>query len=271
MIFFCVLLFSWALPVGDAQTIDRYLSRLPSDLKLKENGPYKYSFVCDYFTLDAKGDLLGKERVSGEYTRGLPEGKVRWASVSIAQAKGMTYPFPQGAPQTYMEDFSYNPDKAKDMMSASFFSGFPPAEFKTKNLIWDALMFEQFAWVYFDKLRLNEPFHFPSGENMNLAGLANFKNNNVELTWTGVSKRNGGVCALIRYEAFFNPLDISITNFKAKGRSHYWGEIWVSLETKQIEYGTLLEDVLLETNIAGQPNLNTMNVFRQGIFQKQKS
>jgi len=26
-----------------------------------------------------------------------------------------------------------------------------------------------------------------------------------------------------------------------KGRSDYWGEIWVSLTTKQIEYGTLMK------------------------------
>ena len=270
-----ISIFSSALPTGNAvagqaaRDLDKYLSHLPADLKLKENGPQKYSFICDYFTLDTKGDLLGKDRISGDYTRGLPEGKVRWTNVRIAQAKGLSDPFPQGALQSYMEGFTYKIVREEDLASKDFFAGFPPAEFRTKNLVWDTLMFESFAWNDFGKLSLNKPYHFLREENVNLAGAGNFKNNDVELTWTGISKRNGVVCALIRYEAFFNRLDISIANFNAKGRSHYWGEIWVSLETKQIEYGTLREDVLLETRVTGQPGPAVANVFREGIFQKQ--
>ena len=37
-----------------------------------------------------------------------------------------------------------------------------------------------------------------------------------------------------------------------KGRSHYWGAIWVSLASRQIEYATLQEDVLGEMTLTGQ-------------------
>jgi len=53
-----------------------------------------------------------------------------------------------------------------------------------------------------------------------------------------------------------------------QGRSHYWGDIWVSLEDKQIEYATLYEDVLLEFKLPGQQARQSMNPFRQATFEK---
>jgi len=55
-----------------------------------------------------------------------------------------------------------------------------------------------------------------------------------------------------------------------KGRSHYWGEIWVSLSSKQIEYATLQEDVLGEMKLAGQEAPRTISVFRVGILEPLK-
>ena len=52
-----------------------------------------------------------------------------------------------------------------------------------------------------------------------------------------------------------------------QGRSHYWGEIWVSLSTKQIEYATLYEDVLGEMKLAGQATPQVIDVFRSGVFE----
>src|SRR6516225_158129 len=79
-----------------AQTVDDYLSRLPKTLALKENGPHTYLFTCDYFYLDTLGNLTRKERVTGQYTRGLPEGKARWNNVRVAAAKGFDDRFPEG-------------------------------------------------------------------------------------------------------------------------------------------------------------------------------
>jgi hypothetical protein len=53
-----------------------------------------------------------------------------------------------------------------------------------------------------------------------------------------------------------------------QGRSHYWGEIWLSLEDKQIEYATLYEDVLLEFKLPGQQSKQFVNPFRQATFEK---
>jgi hypothetical protein len=99
-----------------------------------------------------------------------------------------------------------------------------------------------------------------------MPGVGTFQNRDVVLTWTGRSRRNGTGCALIEYRAFFNPLEIANGAMTLKGRSHYWGEIWVSLSTKQIEYATLYEDVLGELKLGQDPS-RTISVFRSGIFE----
>ncbi|HKV42473.1 MAG TPA: hypothetical protein VJX67_24940, partial [Blastocatellia bacterium] len=242
-------------------------------------GPQSYKFTCDYFTSDTSGKPLGKDRVSGIYTRNLPERKARWSDVSIAHANGFDDPYPPGTPQTYMDGFTYTPGESSDMFRSGFFEGFPPSEMKTKNLVWDTVAFESFAWPYFDKLVLNTPYSLHPNQDVPLGSEGNFNNRNVVLTWVGISTRDGVPCALIDYEALFNSFSVSTGTVKAKGRSHYWGEIWVSLETKQIEYATLLEDVLTEVTIGGQggeqgggqPNKMLLNVFRKGAFEKQKN
>src|SRR5262249_260440 len=145
-------------------------------------------------------------RVSSTYTRGLPGGKVRWNDVLIARAATATAAFPKGEPQAYMEGFSYDGSKLKGVLDPGFFAGFPD-EMATKTLVWAAFMLGVFAWSYFDKRTLNEPYRLPR-ENLKLPGGGAFQNKQVELTWKGVSKRNGKLCALIAYQALFNKLEI---------------------------------------------------------------
>ena len=50
-----------------------------------------------------------------------------------------------------------------------------------------------------------------------------------------------------------NPLKIELEGIKMSGRSHYWGEVYVSLVDKEIEYATLSEDVIADVLLKGQP------------------
>ncbi|HWP42840.1 MAG TPA: hypothetical protein VNO14_06375, partial [Blastocatellia bacterium] len=219
--------------------------------------------------LDTLGRPLGKERVSGEYVRALPDGKVRWNNVRIAKASSFDQPFPEGELQRYMEGFTYSLPRRGDMLEKEFFKGFPEAEIKTKNLVWDMHMIEEFSWDYFDKLELNKPYTLNSQpEDVPLAGAGTFQNRRIELTWVGLSKRNDEICALIQYRTFMNRFTTSMGNMSFKGRSHYWGDMWVSLEDKQIEYATLFEDVLVEFNLPGQGGKQQVGVLRIGKVEK---
>ncbi len=251
------------------QSVDARLSHLPTDLKLKESEPQKYQIVFDYIQVDTLGTPTGKERVTGEYTRALPDGKSRWNNVRIAKATAVDQPFPDGELQTYMQGFSYNLLRREDMLKKEFFPGFPDNEIKTKNLVWDMHMIEQFAWEYFNKLELNQPYAIQSQpEDVPLAGAGTFQNRRIELTWVGLSKRNNEICALIQYQTFLNKFNTSMGNMSFQGRSNYWGDIWVSLNDKQIEYATLFEDVLVEFKLPGQSSKQHTGVLRKGTFQK---
>ena len=233
------------------------LARLPAGLQVKDDGPRTYRFTCDYFHLDVKGNQAGMtQRIAGEYTRGLPGDKVRWNNVAV-----------NGQKREFMEGFTYRFADRGDAVKAEFFHGFPAMAFQERNLVWDTAMFEFFGQDSFDKLDLNAAYRMEPST-MSLAGGGEFENKNVELTWIGISKHNGQPCALIDYNAFFNKLNVKSPGMELVGRSHYWGQIWVSLTTKQIEYATLYEDVLGELKLGVQPAPQTINVFRKGVFER---
>jgi len=242
------------------------MKTLPKDLQLK-NEIQKYEVITDHFTSDIFCHFINKMRVKGEYTRGLDGGNVKWNDVSVAMSMAENAEFSQGTPISYMEDFTYFP--GEDMIKADKFVTFKEYSAFTKNLVWDMLAIEGFAWSSFGNLELNEDY---AAENFNgkidLAGEGFFENKDVRLTWTGISERNGETCAVINYRTFRNPLEVSAEGMDMKGRSHYWGTIWVSLEDKEIEHAVLYEDVIMEMILPGQTQKQALNITREITMKK---
>ena len=228
-----------------------------------QTAPSTWRLTFDYFNLDVKGHVIGRQRYSALYTRGLPGDTVRWNDVSIASADGWTE-FGPAQKQDFMEGFSY--PHAADNLKPEFFKGFPPAAINQRNLIWDTHMFESYA-LNLDKLKLNTVYHVPENGDAALAGMGTFHDRDLQLILTGNSLRNGRDCAVIDYRAMFNTLDVKLPGFEIVGRSDYWGQIWVSTATKQIEYATLYEEVLGEGTLLGQQKPMTISAVREGTFE----
>jgi hypothetical protein len=239
---------------------------LPQGTTVKDNGPRTYKFSVDYNTANTKGELVYRQRVTGEYTRGLPGGDVMWKNVTMANAVGPTAPLDAPQKSDFMEGFRYRNDMASTM-TPDFFKGFPPTAVMQRNLVWDTSMIEMFGQSHFDQLKLNEPYQILSNQDVNIPDVGTFRNHNVVLEWIGRSQRNGQECALIKYQAFFNPVQIATGGMTLNGRSDYWGEIWVSLETRQIEYSTINESVVGEMKLPGQDTPQVLNIFRSGTFE----
>lgn len=246
------------------------LRKLPSGLILQEVKPYKYEIITDYYNHDILGNFKNKMQVKGTYTRGLDSGKVIWNDVTISQASGIDEPFTKEAKQDYMENFTYN--TSDNMLSAEAFKNFPVMTgVFAKNLVWDVLSFEVFAWTYYDSLQLNIPYTANKmNRKLDLEGLGSFENKHIKLTWTGISTMNHKTCAVIEFLAMDNPLDFKTDFLIMKGRSHYWGTVWLSLSDKQIEYGILYEDVNMDMKINGQENNQLLNTTRKIEFSKIK-
>jgi hypothetical protein len=243
---------------------------LPQGTTVKDNGPRTYRFTAEYFTADTKGQITGRQRLTGEYTRGLPGGDVVWKNVTQANASGPSGPFGPAEKREFMEGFRYRSPAAAhgaDTMAPDFFKSFPPAAVFERNLVWDTQMIENFGQDHFAELKLNEPSHAISSETLKMPGVGTFQNRDIELRWVGRSQRNGRDSVVIEFSAYFNPLEIANGGINLKGRSHYWGQIWVSPETKQIQYATLYEDVLGELRLAGQDTSQVISVLRRGVFE----
>jgi hypothetical protein len=239
---------------------------LPQNLELKDE-LQKYVVTTDHFNTDIFGNFFNKMRVKGEYTRGLENGMVKWNNCSVAMSMSRDAEFPAGTSISYMEDFSYL--VTADMLNPENFTTFTENSAFAKNLIWDMMAIEGFGWSAWDKLKLNEPYSAKDfNGKMELAGQGSFENKDVILTWTGISQRNGESCAVIEYQTMNNPLDYSGEGMTMKGRSHYWGTIWVSLEDKQIEHAVLFEDVVMEIQLPGQTNKQIMDATREISFVK---
>ena len=228
--------------------------------------PRTWHFICDYYNLDVKGHLQSRQRYSASYTRGLPDDAVRWSDVTLANSSAWSGDFGPAQKQAFMEGFSYPHAGAANMLKPDFFRGFPPTAMQQRNLVWDTHMMEGFAGEL-DKLKPNIPFHVPGADEVDLAGAGTFRNRDLQLVLTGNSKRNGQECAVIDYRALFNTLDVKTGTVALVGRSDYWGQIWVSLATKQIEYATLYEEVFGELTMPGMEKPMTLSVVRVGVFE----
>ena len=239
---------------------------LPHGRTVTDDHPRSYRFTVDYNTANSKGEIILRQRLTGEYTRGLANGEVVWNNVALANAEGPTSAFATAEKQTFMEGFRY-PNDLSATMKPDFFKAFPPTAVIERNLVWDTGMIEQFGQNFFENLKLNQPYHSASADDVNMPGVGTFQNRDLVLEWIGRSQRNGQDCALIEYRAFLNPLEIVNGGMTLKGRSEYWGQIWVSLATKQIEYATLYENVGGELQLAGQNTPQVISVFRIGTLE----
>ncbi len=115
---------------------------LPQSLELN-NEIQKFVVTTDHFNTDIFGNFFNKQRVQGEYTRGLENGKAKWNNVSVAMSMSRETDFPEGTPINYMENFSYDP--LSDMLNPEVFKSFGENSAFTKNLVWDMLAIETFA------------------------------------------------------------------------------------------------------------------------------
>jgi len=269
--FYLVAVLTVAALFANAQkSIDpKLLESLPQSLELS-NELQKFKVTTTHYNGDIFGNFFNKQQICGEYTRGALNEEVKWNNVSFAMSisADRNAEFTQGIPINYMENFSYTIND--DMLNDEKFKNFGEYSDYTKNLVWDMLAIEGFAWSSFDKLKLNEPYSADSfNGKVDLAGQGFFENKDIQLTWTGISKRNGELCATIEYRTFNNPLEVKTGGMDMKGRSHYWGTIWVSLEDKQIEHAVLYEDVVMEMLLPGQTQKQVMNATREISFVRE--
>jgi len=242
--------------------VNTYLTSLP---KIKtENVLRKYRMTTIHINRDLLGNFTNKTRITGEYTRGFSDGHMTWNNAVISHSDSYDGEFPAGIRQEYMENFSYGP--TDDMLSAGAFKSFPatPDNVLARNLVWDMITFETYAWMFWDSLELNVPYVVRqiNGE-FNMAEIGTYNHNVITICWKGITTIEGELCAVIDFNAIDNLLNLSMEMFKSKGTEQYWGTTWVSLKTRNIEKALMYGGVMQEIEISGMPQKMLINTVRE--------
>lgn len=234
-----------------------------------QTAPEKFRFTTDYYYLDLRGEIGRREEIVGTYIRDWNSKQAKWTNVTVANGKGPSGTFEPAAKRDFMEGFSYKLG-AVNTSEAEFFKNLPDGAMQERNLVWDTRMFELFGEDQLRNLTPNKPYRFPGPTAVPLAGAGTFQNKDAQLILTGTSKCDRAECAVIDYRAFFNTFELQLPNQKITGRSHYWGQVWVSLKTRRILRATLYEDVLGEFSAPGLATPVPVNVFRIGVLEPVK-
>ena len=197
-----------------------------------------------YTNMDLYGKFTGKIRVSGDYTRGLENGNVMWNNVSISNSGNADEPFKEGTKQDYMENFKYVPSE-KMVSDKDAFKNFPASldNIYSKNLVWDMLSFEIFAWNYYDSLQLNKTYIIPDiNGQFEMSDIGTYSHKKLMLTWTGISVVRGELCATVEFDAIDNKIALSMDQIKTRGTEQYWGTVMISLSNKNIEHAKCIQE-----------------------------
>jgi hypothetical protein len=251
--------------------LENYLLGLPKHLQLDNKTPQKYLMTSEYFNKDIYGNFWSKIKITGEYIRGLENGYVSWNNVFISHANKQSESYLESAKQDYMENITYIPSSR--LLEESFFENFEkyPDNFFARNLIWDMMAIESYAWNYFDSLHLNNTYIVPDIHgSFKMADIGTYNHKKIELNRIGISMMNNKLCAIIEYRALDNKLEIHTDKMKSKGSEFYWGKTWISLENKQIEYAEMYSNTIQEMDIQGLPEKILVSTKRVLTLEKIK-
>ncbi|MBA7539820.1 hypothetical protein ES705_32105 [subsurface metagenome] len=229
----------------------------------------KYRMTAVYTNMDLYGTFTGKTKVTGDYTRGLENGFVSWNNIYVSGSNNFSEPFPAGTNQEYMENIKYVP--SPKMLDVQAFKDFPAgteAVF-SRNLIWDMMAIEGFAWDHTDSLELNMIYRIPikNGE-FNMSDIGTYSHAEIQLCWTGISAINDELFAVIEYSALDNKVELSMENLKTKGTEQYWGTVWVSLKTRLIGCAVMYGGTMQEIEVTGLDNKFLVKTIRELWVEK---
>jgi hypothetical protein len=247
----------------------RYLTALPVS-EWKANSPSeKLRMTALYVNMDIFGNITGRTFITGDYTRTNKSEAVTWNNVYISVTNGPDGDLNEKHNLAYMENFNYIP--TGKMLEEAAFSGFPKdmENVFARNLVWDMMCIESFAWNYSDSLKLNRSFSIREADGgFNMAQIGTYDHDRMQVCWSGISSVTGELCAVIGYRALYNKLELSLGDFSSHGSEQYWGNTWVSLENKGIVYAEMYSDTYQEINIPGMAEKMQVKTVRELKVEK---
>lgn len=252
---------------------DKYFSVKPLDLKSKDTGIQKYDVTLKWQNLDAiEGSKINCNAVKATFFIDSKNDFAGWKDVSLAQINDFRQKEFKGNALPSFDGFKYKLNET-NFLEENFYSTIP-AEQKdlAKWLVSDAIQMQGLAWYIFDSLEYNKEFipKYLENYDVKFENWVTFTSRYQKLIWTGIAKHNNQICAIVKFESFYNPVIIDNDQMSVKGRSLYYGEMWISFENKQVEYASMVEDVVMKLKSSLFPEEQLIDLQREIIFNKVK-
>jgi hypothetical protein len=259
--------------IAQNKQIDKYFKIIPSDIKVQNSEIQEYDVTLKWQNLNAiSGNKINCSAVKATYIVGLDNDSVSWKNVSLAQIDDFKQTQYKGTDLLSFNDFSY---KAMDtaFLSENFYKNIPIEQRDlAKWLVSDAVQMQGLAWYVFDSLEFNKEFVPKQLKNFDVKfeDWVIFTSRYQKLIWSGISKYNNEICAIVKFESYYNPVEIDNKQMHVKGRSLYYGEMWISLIDKQVEYASMFEDVIMKLTSSMFTDEQLIDLQREIAFDKHK-
>lgn len=268
-----ILAFSLFINCSIAQNkhIDKYFKINPSDIKLQNSEIQEYDVTLKWQNIDPiKGDKISINAIKAKYSCGLDSGLVGWSDVFLYNINNFKQILENGNRLDAFDNFVYKPNFFS-FASEKYYTDIDP-QYKeiAAWFILDAIQMDGITNIFFDSLLFNKPF-YPAILDTFLLKVENgitFKSQSTKFIWSGITKLNGEICAIIKFESPFNPVSMDVPGYSFQGRSLFWGEIWISLSDKQFEYAEMIEDIIINLKTSSFPEGKLINMQREIVFEK---
>lgn len=270
---FLILAFSLFTNCSIAQNkhVDKYFKIKPRDIKLQNTEAQEYDVTLKWQNIDPiKDDKISGNAIKAKYSCGLESGLVRWSDVFLYNINNFKQKLENGNRLDAFDNFVYKPNFFS-FASEKYYTDIAPhyKEIATWFIL-DAIQMDGISNVFFDSLLLNKSFYpvILDSFSLKVENGITFKSQSTKFIWSGITKLNGEICAIVKFESFFNPVSIDVPGYSFQGRSLFWGEIWISLSDKQFEYAEMAEDIIIKLKTSSFPEGKLINMQREIVFEK---
>ena len=246
----------------------------PQEIQPQSSELQEYDVTLKWQNLDAiNGTKINCNAVKATYIFGLENDRSAWSDVRLGRINDFRQSRFESVALPAFNDLCY---KAMDtsFLYEEFYKNIPPEQRElAKWLVSDALQMQGLAIYAFDSLSYNEEFmpELLDNYDVRFQDWVTFTSRYQKLVWSGISEHNNEICAIVKFNSDYNPIKIDNDELTVEGRALYYGEIWISLEDKQVEYAVMFEDDIFSLKSHEHSHEQLIDLQREIVFNKRNN
>ncbi len=253
--------------------LDKYFLAQIQDIETDNQSLQDYEVTLKWQNLDAlNGTTFNCNVVLANLTVDPENNITRWQDARLASIGDFREEPENTVSLSALDGFEYE-SFTDDFLQEDFFDDIAP-ELRdlAKWLVSDAMQMQGLAVYVMDSLTFGQEFIPVLLEDYEIEfqNWVSFSSRYQELKWSAITKHNDEVCAVIKFESEYNPVSAETPAMSFKGRSLYYGEMWVSLHDKQLEYAIMFEDVIMKLESDAFPGGQLIDLQREIVFEKNR-